>query len=235
MLDAHHDDGSRSRRRRRTALGVVGLATLLGAGSFLVGEKLNLHPDAVSGEAAAPASTPETGLGADPTPNKPPVTGTPSPKVALATPSKSPSPISLAQRLATARAANAKLGTEVRPALPLPLPPADVVAADEVSVVDIGNLKRDGATVRVISARQDLTGQRELTIAADRGQVVGSASCTDNFRFSGGAAAVRKPTMLLCWQTSAAKSVITLAVSASGRPSSATSVALIKRQWAKLG
>jgi hypothetical protein len=40
--------------------------------------------------------------------------------------------------------------------------------------------------------------------------------------------------MLVCWRTSARRSVVTVAVAEQGRPSSGDSVAVIQREWARL-
>jgi hypothetical protein len=84
--------------------------------------------------------------------------------------------------------------------------------------------------MRIRTARYDLAGQYELAWAADDGERVGNARCTQNLRLAG--VARERPTMLLCWHTSAGKSVVTLAVTRQGRPSRATSVATIDEQWA---
>ena len=47
--------------------------------------------------------------------------------------------------------------------------------------------------------------------------------------------AQKKDNLLLCWRTSLAKSVITVAVSLKGHPKAADSVAKIDEQWGKLG
>ncbi|MEU4241232.1 hypothetical protein [Actinoplanes sp. NPDC026619] len=43
------------------------------------------------------------------------------------------------------------------------------------------------------------------------------------------------PTILLCWQTSASRSVVTFAVSDKGKPAVNESLKVIDREWAKLG
>jgi len=102
------------------------------------------------------------------------------------------------------------------------------------TVTTSGSLKRDRRTMRVITARGDLTGQRELAWAADEGRAVGNARCTQNFRFNPGASVGERPTMLLCWRTSSDRSVYTVAVDLDGRPSTSDSVAAIDKAWSKL-
>ncbi|WP_328460488.1 hypothetical protein OHA21_29950 [Actinoplanes sp. NBC_00393] len=103
-----------------------------------------------------------------------------------------------------------------------------------MSVTNTGTL-RDGETLRVVSAKYDLTGQREMLWAADKGHKVGDASCTQRFRFSNDTKPTERPSMLLCWRTSEAKSVVTVAVTKEGRPSEEKTVAALQKEWMKLG
>jgi len=107
--------------------------------------------------------------------------------------------------------------------------------SDQIHVTNSGTIKQDRRTLRVISAYGDLTGQRELAWAADTGHPVGAARCTQNFRFNPGSKVGERPTMLLCWRTSATKSVATIAVDLTHRPSEAESVATIDEVWRRMG
>ena len=233
MTNAEHDDRLRASRRRKQAVGVVGVAAILGGGAFLVTDQLTDSADTVVNDTGALAPLQSAAAPVSVTPSVPATT----PGKVVAAPSKAPSsadptPKTSAQRIAAARAA-AEAGKPVR----RPIPPENggaVAAAEDVTVTNSGSLK-DGGTMRVVSAMQDLSGQRELRWAADDGEVVGDARCTQNFVFSSGSPAKERPTMLLCWRTSDARSVITVAVSASGRPSKAISVAELDERWAKLG
>jgi hypothetical protein len=89
--------------------------------------------------------------------------------------------------------------------------------------------------MRIMTAKGDLSGQREMLWAADGGKPVGDARCTQKFHFSANGEAAVRPTMLLCWRTSAARSVVVLSIAKQGRPSQAASVAMIGRQWDSLG
>ncbi|HEU4347088.1 MAG TPA: hypothetical protein VFR35_04790 [Actinoplanes sp.] len=149
-----------------------------------------------------------------------------------ADPDPAPSKKSVAQEIADARAAAARDGHPLQ--RPLTAAPGAAAAIGPVTVTNQGSLKT-GGTMRVVSARYDLTGQRELLWAADRGKPVGSARCTQNFRFSNDAAPKERPSMVLCWRTSASRSVLTVAVASQGRPAAAKSVAVIDRRWAELG
>lgn len=113
-------------------------------------------------------------------------------------------------------------------------PPSGSVhsAVDESEVTTA--VKRHGdETVRVITARQDLTGYREL------GSVVGGrpfrkADCTQTFRFSQDGAAKRLPRLLVCWRTSETRSVFTVSVDPEGSPSRAFSVTALESAWSRL-
>ncbi|WP_203720523.1 hypothetical protein [Paractinoplanes brasiliensis] len=92
-----------------------------------------------------------------------------------------------------------------------------------------------GGTMRIISAKYDLSGHRERLWAADDGKPVGGARCTQNFRFAEGAKASVRPTMLLCWRTSENRSVVVLTVVKTGSPPMTRSVNALNTQWDRLG
>ncbi|GIF03682.1 hypothetical protein [Actinoplanes siamensis] len=92
-----------------------------------------------------------------------------------------------------------------------------------------------GGTMRITTAGYDLSGQRPLVFAADDGTPVGDSRCTRKFRFSQGDPGGERPTMLLCWRTSDKRSVAVLAVTPTGTPSAAASVAVIASEWKKPG
>ncbi len=109
------------------------------------------------------------------------------------------------------------------------------VAGVTATVTDSGSMPAEHHTMRVVSARANLAGQRELAWAADAGHRVGDAWCTQNFRFNPSEPARVRPTLLLCWHTSPTKTVYTVAVDVDHRPSEKASVALIDQVWAALG
>jgi hypothetical protein len=82
-------------------------------------------------------------------------------------------------------------------------------------------------SIRITTAKSDLT---DLLPAADGSTPAGRGRCTRNLL--GGPPV---PARLLCWRTSADRSVITLATAATGRPSTAVSLAVLDREWARLG
>ncbi len=104
-------------------------------------------------------------------------------------------------------------------------------SAARVTVVNSGSLSMDKHTMKIVSAHGDLTGQRELAWAADAGHAAGAARCTQNFRFNPQSKAGVRPSMLLCWRTSATKSVYTLAVDITQKPSERASVATLNATW----
>lgn len=244
MTTSPHDDdaydppsGPRRLSRAKLVAGLAGLA-VLGGGAFLVTEQLTGDTTAVTTDAGAPApivaSEPDTA-----SPELEPSSAAPSPstrasKAAVSKAPASPEPVdtrSAEERVKAAREAAAKAGHPVQRAL---TPEPGAVAAAAVEVTNEGSLK-SGGTMRIITARSDLTGQRELLWAADDGKPVGSSRCTQNFHFSNDGKAKERPTMLLCWRTSATRSVATVAVVATGRPDAAASVAVIDQRWATLG
>jgi hypothetical protein len=223
----------RSRRRKQAVVAAAGLAAVLGGGAFLVTEATTAE-EAITPEAAVRPVAPPAD--ASPTPSLVPVPSKlAQPALSAATAARTPSPAAseadgVAKRIADARASAAAAGFPLQ----RPLPAAPGSATGAVTVTNSGSLQHDGASMRIVTARHDLTGQEELALAADAGVPVGDVHCTQNFRFSTDATAHERPTMLLCWHTSAAKSVVTLAVVRQGRPSKAVSAAAIDKQWAKL-
>jgi hypothetical protein len=229
-------------RRRRTAVaGVVGLAAVLGGGAFLLADNLTDDPAAVTTDAgasvpldAAPAGSAPASAAADPASGP---AGTPTkqgaaPSKATVTTSATPRPKTTAEIIAEVRGAAAKATDNVK----RPLTPTGVPVADaDVRVTESGSADAPGGTLRVVSARQDLTGQRELSwVVGQKGEQVGAARCSQTIRISPDAPARERPTLLLCWRTSAAKSVYTIAVNLDQRPSKQASVAALTREWDRL-
>ncbi len=140
-------------------------------------------------------------------------------------------------RVAVVVGAATVLGTGIVTTLTVVVPPKHPkpVAAADITVTASGSMPKDHHTLRVVSARSDLTGKRELAWVADAGQPVGDARCTQNFHIGPGAPARVRPTLLICWRTSAARSVYTVAVDVDHRPSAKASVEAIDRAWDELG
>ncbi len=109
-----------------------------------------------------------------------------------------------------------------------------MVAADSASVSN--EVTADGSVVRVVTARHDLSGQGESLWAPDAGQRGATSHnaavhCTQNFPLGVRAGVELRAGMLLCWRTSATKSVVTVATATAGRPSAASSAAVINWHW----
>ncbi|GIF17757.1 hypothetical protein Ate02nite_04870 [Paractinoplanes tereljensis] len=135
------------------------------------------------------------------------------------------------ERIKAAREAATKDGVGVKH----PRTQETVTVKDDGGVVESnsGSLKT-GGSMRIVSAPFDLTGRRELAWVAGKGRKVGNAECTDKIQLSNEDKPETRPMMLLCWRTSATKSVVTVAVVPKGRPNAATSVAELNKQWAKM-
>jgi hypothetical protein len=117
---------------------------------------------------------------------------------------------------------------------PPPKVDAQKEAAAQISVSTSGSMPKDKKTFKVVSARGDLSGQRELTWRADNGHAVGDARCTQNVRLNPQSKPSVKPTLLICWRLSATKSVYTVLVDLNHKPSERASVAAIDRAWRAL-
>ncbi|RSM54667.1 hypothetical protein DMB66_37185 [Actinoplanes sp. ATCC 53533] len=246
MRNEVHDNNSvvarRIRRRKQAFIGVAGLA-VLGAGSFLVTSQVADNAKTETKDAAA--LVPVAPVDETPSESAPPAapsasavpsaSAAPSPSASAKPPVVTPSPSrshskAVDERIKAARAAAAADGHPVQRALT----PSKAAKTGPVTVKTIGSIYEDGATMRVLSAKFDLTGQREMLWAADDGEPVGDARCTQNFHFSNNRVPGERPTMLLCWRTSAKKSVVTVAVVKEGRPAKPASAAMIEKVWRTL-
>lgn len=112
---------------------------------------------------------------------------------------------------------------------------SDVYDGIPVTIKETGNVQENRRSMRVVSAKGDLTGQRELAWPADKGTTVGSANCTQNFQFNAKSSPGIRPTLLICWRTSPEKSVYTVAVDVANKPDPKASVAEIDKAWNALG
>ena len=225
-------------RGRRAAVGAVGLIALLGGGSYVLTTQLSkpatvqkpetgavgavVPVPANSGDASSPRSSTSVGPSA-------PTTASGSPK-----PSKAsvPDPVASAsakveREIKKARAAAAEDGYPV--IRPLPASTARPAPGQRETQ------KRDKqGSVRVITAKGDLTGQRELRWVADKGTPAGTARCSRKIRLSNEQAAAVVPNMLMCWRTSAAKSVVVINVRYREKPTTAATVAILDNEWTKI-
>jgi hypothetical protein len=225
----------RARRRRQAAIGAVGLLAILGVGGIVATQVLD-DPDTTAITGAGAPLPVASGTGAPSA-----VTGSTQPGSAAAStattgaakgaPTATPKPLTTEEQIAAVRSAAAKPNNQVRPGLP---PNA---AADTVNPADVttATTQQGGEDLKTVSARQDLTGYQELSLIADQGTRYGDSRCTSKIRVSPKDKPRERPTLLLCWRTSAEKSVFTVAVKRDGRPSSKLSLAAIDKRWAELG
>jgi hypothetical protein len=89
-------------------------------------------------------------------------------------------------------------------------------------------------TVRVVVGRTDLTGQLEQAWAAPgAGQAVGDATCTNNTVVAKNTAPRIRPTVMLCWRTSAALSAYSLIIDPRAKTpvSTADGAAALNEAW----
>jgi hypothetical protein len=209
------------RRRRFQIAAVVGGVLVLASGGLMARQALHGDGKALSGTARRPwqaeSPAPAGGLGRGG-------------RVQPATPG-GPGATAGGNARAIPKASTAA------PAGPADSPTTTTIDIDGITatVTTSGSMPQLHHTLRVVSARANLTGRRELAWAADTGHAVGDARCTQNFRFNPYSSARLRPTLLLCWRASAGKTVYTVAVDVDHRPSERASVAVIDRAWKSLG
>lgn len=93
-------------------------------------------------------------------------------------------------------------------------------------------------TVRLVVGRADLTGQLEQAWAApNTGQVVGTATCTNNTVIVKNTPPRIRPTVMLCWRTSAALSAYSLIIDPKAKTavSTADGAAALDAAWRAAG
>ncbi|MBG0560167.1 hypothetical protein [Actinoplanes aureus] len=198
---------------------VTGVALILGLSGCGGDSESSTESQAVSdGSSASPATSAVSPSGENaPT--------SPSPRPSKTPPSLSPSE---KERVAKVRKSAVVGKVEIKRGMQ-PRPEASV---DDLQITNSGNIKKDRSTMRVVSARGDLTGQRELAWVAGKGEPVGNGvSCTQRIRLQNNKKAGVRENLLLCWRLSAERSVYTVAVDLDGNPSRRKSVAAILKRW----
>jgi hypothetical protein len=235
----YRSERRRVQRRKKIAVGIAGLGAILAGGGYAVTAWRAAQDATVIGDIGALAphtpAVPEP-PGTDATSKPPPSSAVPAP---------------------TSRPVSTRLSGARRSSRPSPAPSPSRIPDDEVAAAQISRLLQaprstpsgaapagtivvtnepgpDGSAIRVLSARYDLTGRGSLLWAADTGQPVGDARCTQNLRVDGALAEAR-PGLLLCWRVSPVKSVVTVATSRTGSPAAAASARVIDRTWERLG
>lgn len=216
---------------------VAGAVVVLGAGSYgaatwLAGRDATAtrEPGAlaplVSEPPMEPSAPPES-------PSASPSMETPAPGLGPATKagvrqSSRPSPTPSAPVMADEELASAQVSRLIQPR---PARSGINAASQENRVTVRHEVTPDGANVRVVSARYDLTQSWQKLWVADVGRPIGSVRCTQNFRADGQPVDQVRPGLLLCWRTSAGKSVVAIAT---GRPQETYVAAVVEREWSVL-
>lgn len=207
----------RSARRRKQALvAVAGAAALLAGAGILVTGLMNERQAGLPEPAAlAPMTAPET---TDPVPEIPAAPPTRTPKttrqaapvqVSPAPPPPPPSPAGNPEDAA-------------------PMPAQPLVADQQIHerTESLGS-----GTLRIVSARRDLTPERLALLSRDEGQAAGrGVRCTTQIRSFGTGMPTADSDVLVCWRTSVGRSVITIGQGVDA----AESAAVIGREWPTL-
>ncbi|GGN61438.1 hypothetical protein GCM10010112_18600 [Actinoplanes lobatus] len=211
-----------ARRRRQIAVGVAGAAAVLAGAGFLATQLMNeSQPTLPEPAALAPQTTPAS-----------PTVG-----VAGISQSDARTPGKATKQAAPAR----RSPTSSRQASPAPnAARASSAIADLRKRFGFGGPeiaerteKLGAGTVRIVTAQSDLTSDRELILAGDDGtEAGGGVRCTTDVPPD--TVMSSAPETLMCWRTSAARSVITMATTTEGEPSTADSIAVIQREWNRL-
>ena len=237
---------SRNRRRRAAVAGAAGLAALVGVGAVVLATR---DDDAVTRDtsAVAPIVVPSVATpSAEPTVEidsvpgesvaaSPAATASASRAAVRQTPAPRPTtqvPERVRKEIEEAREKASREGHPLQRALTTP-PRASVQSAD--SLVEETRPLPDGGTMRITSARYDLSGQREMLLAADNGKPAGAARCTQNLRFAQNTKPIQRPNTLLCWRLTEDRSVVVLTVSRSNEPAQAQTLNALDAQWNRLG
>ena len=220
-----------ARRLKKAAVALVGFGAL-GAGAYFATTVLTGGPHTVRKPGAvAPVTPTESAAVTEPTPDPlspGPVVGTKSAVRVSALPSPSESPTPLPDESVAAEQVSRLLQAPPQPVA------SGMVAASGPVMVNTAT-GTDGSAIRVVSARFDLTARWELLAAADRGQLVDGARCTQNLKAGVREQPQVRPSMMLCWRTAANKSVVTVAINDVRHPAAASSVAVLNQQWFAMG
>ena len=227
--------GGRKRRRTMAVAGAAGLAAVVGVGAALLATRDDAEPQdtgamvATSRVPTAPTAQIDAVPGAEvapPGPSRAAVPRTPAPRPATQMPER------VRKEIEQAREKAARDGYPLQ--RPLTTPPG-MAAQNTESYTEQTRPLIDGGTMRIISARYDLSGQREMLWAADQGKPAGAARCTQNFRFAQNDKPAVRPTMLLCWRITDDRSVVVLSVAPNGRPAQTQTLNALDTQWDRLG
>lgn len=238
-LDESQARSRQQQHRKLAATGVTGLAVVLGIAAYLIvgrdGGTMTQDTGAVAPVVASSSAAPPSAAPPSVPPSGSSTPGRTTAPAAMRSVAARPGPAdaeSVRKEINAARAKAAKDGIPLQ--RPLAPPPPRAVRNAE-SLTEESRETPDGGTMRIISAKYDLSDQREMLWAADAGKPVGPARCTQNFRFAQNSKGAERPTMLLCWRNAEERSVVVLSVVPTGTPSTTQTVNVLVHQWDKLG
>ncbi|GIE92928.1 hypothetical protein [Paractinoplanes rishiriensis] len=227
---AASESGSKG-RHVRVAVGVTAVAAVLGAAAYVTTDRLTREQGATTevGALAWPSASvgiPSAGV------RSAPASASATPANGEMKPWASMSPEEqrrIRQKIDAAHKAMAKDGVKITRPLDGKKATGDAITRTG------GSLSQDEGITRVTTAKYDLTGQKELRWVVDGGKKTGTATCTQKFRFSRDKPATERPNMLMCWRTSAQRSVVAVTVVKEGKPSTEANLKVLAREWGKLG
>jgi hypothetical protein len=219
-------------RRARVAVGVAGLATVLGGAAYVTTSTVLSDGSTTATDPTGP-QIPAASFTAMPaeSPSEDAVSrGSGSaamvPTVDI---SGKPVPSKIVEDVRKAREKMAKDGVKVqRPAARTSA--ATPIKDEDVEQSTTGKIA-EGGTVRVIAARGDMTGQRELSWVAGGITKHRGVDCSQTFKFAQSPTPVKKDNLLICWRTSPKKSVAALVADMHGKPSKDRAVKALERKW----
>jgi hypothetical protein len=223
----------RVQRRKKALVAVVGMAAVLGGGAYGVTAWKAARDSPIMNDLGALAPAPS------------PSSESPSPTATVRSAKSAPAPRWTGARLVgvpqkarpsptptpAGRADDAVAAAQVSRLLQARRPAGTLSAASEAITV-ANEAGPDGTTIRVVSARYDLTSRGSMLWAADDGQAIADVRCTQNLLVD--AKAQVRPGMMLCWRASAGRSVVAVATSVYGRPPASSISAAIDRAWRRL-
>jgi hypothetical protein len=210
--------------RRRLAAGTAGLAAILGAGAYVVTGQIVGDPGQTVAQEVGPIAP---ALAITPAPSS----AAPSASTSVSSAptmgaSGSPLPSKVAEEIKKAREKMAEDGVELQ----RPVVPKVTTTAEDIKVTTEGSLK-EGGIVRIMSAYEDLTGQRELAYVAGGVRKYREVPCSQTFKFSTNPAPTKKPNLLMCWRTTEKKSVVAIVVDPKGKPSRNKAIDALEKKW----
>ncbi|MCO8273176.1 hypothetical protein M1L60_21520 [Actinoplanes sp. TRM 88003] len=220
-------------RKRKLAVGAVGLATVLGTGAFLVADRAGDENIPAEGRVALTPEAAESRFGgtepdvkrASPTEETP----SSSPKASPATVMPSV-PAEVRKKIEDARRKMAEDGVPVQGAVE-----QQMTSAGQRLAVTTQETRTKGGTLTVTAARGDLTGQGRLAnVSGGVGRHRG-VPCSQTFQFSAQAVPAKKDNLLMCWRVTANKSVVAMVVDLDGKPSRDKAVDAIDKKWSEMG